>query len=85
MLCEHTADLCVVLPMRAYSLKRAVVQHGEKDADASATPSPAEPANAGDLEKAPMGVEADMNKTEEEHKQNQPAVAATAEKASSSG
>jgi hypothetical protein len=67
--------LVLVLPIRAYTLKRAVVQHGEKDADASDTPTPAEPANAGDVEKAPMGVDA---------KQDTPAVAATAEKTSGS-
>lgn len=72
--------MCIVLPIRAYSLKRAVVQHGEKQTDA--TPSPAEPANAGDVEKAPMG--GSVNKTEEEKKENQPAIAATAEKASGS-
>jgi len=73
--------LLLVLPIRAYSLKRAVVQHGEKQTDA--TPSPAEHANSGDVEKAHVGGDANVNKTEEE-KENQPTIAATAEKASSS-
>jgi len=77
--------LLLVLPIRAYSLKRAVIQHGGKDADASATPTPAEPASAGDVEKAPIGVDAVPRKAEEEKRQDTPAGPATAEKTSSNG
>jgi len=51
--------------MRAYSLKRQVIQHGEKEAAATATPSLIEPANAGDIEKGPKGEDTSETKKAE--------------------